>query len=73
METIWQGQITPDYGKKIEHWHYQDEKAITIQKGDEMGRFNMGSTVVLLMPQQSKRFLSELQAGSAVQMGQAIT
>jgi phosphatidylserine decarboxylase len=73
METVWQGQITPDYGKKIEHWHYQDEQAITIQKGDEMGRFNMGSTVVLLMPQQSKLLLSELQAGSPVQMGQAIS
>lgn len=73
METIWQGQITPDYGKKIEHWHYQNEKAITIQKGDEMGRFNMGSTVIILLPQQSKHFLSELQAGSTVQMGQAIT
>ncbi len=73
METVWQGQITPDYGKKIEHWDYQNEKAITIQKGDEMGRFNMGSTVVLLMPQQSELWLNKLQAASPVQIGQAIT
>jgi len=73
METVWQGQITPDYGKKVEHWAYQDEQAVTLQKGEEMGRFNMGSTVVMLMPQQCKPFLDEFNAGSAVQMGQAIT
>ena len=73
METVWQGQITPAYGKKVEHWAYQDEKAITIQKGEEMGRFNMGSTVVMLMPQQCKQFLAEFNAGSTVNMGQAIT
>lgn len=73
METVWQGQITPDYGKKIEHWDYQDESAISIQKGDEMGRFNMGSTVVLLMPKQCKPFNPELKAGAAVRMGEAIT
>lgn len=73
METVWQGQITPDYGKKVEHWSYQDEQAISIQKGDEMGRFNMGSTVILLMPQQCKTFKTELQAGDTIKLGQAIT
>jgi phosphatidylserine decarboxylase len=73
METVWQGQITPDYGKKIEHWHYEDEQAITIQKGDEMGRFNMGSTVVLLMPEQCKAFNSELETGATIKLGEAIT
>lgn len=73
METVWQGQITPDYGKKIERWTYQDEQAITIQKGEEMGRFNMGSTVVMLMPEQCQSFLDELKESSTVKMGQAIT
>jgi phosphatidylserine decarboxylase len=73
METVWQGQITPDYGKKVEHWTYQDEQAITIQKGEEMGRFNMGSTVVMLMPEQCKPFLGKFKAGSTIQLGQAIT
>ena len=72
METVWQGQITPDYGKKVERWIYQDEESITIQKGEEMSRFNMGSTVVILM-QQCKRFLGEFKAGSIVYMGQSIT
>jgi phosphatidylserine decarboxylase len=73
METVWQGQITPDYGKKVEHWAYQGEQAITIQKGEEMGRFNMGSTVVMLMPEQCKPFLGKFKAGSTIQLGQAIT
>ena len=49
METVWQGMITPPYGKDIQHWQYQGEQAITLQKGEEMGRFNMGSTVVMLL------------------------
>ena len=73
METVWQGQITPDYGKKIEQWDYQDEQAIILQKGEEMGRFNMGSTVVMLMPEQCQQFLAEFEAGSTVKMGQALT
>ena len=49
METIWAGQITPNYGKVIQQWTYDGEQAITIEKGQEMGRFNMGSTVVMLV------------------------
>ena len=73
METVWQGQITPPYGKQIQHWHYQGEQALTIQKGDEMGRFNMGSTVIMLLPQQSQLFKQELGAGAAIQLGQSMS
>lgn len=73
METVWQGMITPAYGKKIEHWDYQEQDMISLQKGEEMGRFNMGSTVVMLMPEQSEEFLSALKAGDVVKMGQAIS
>lgn len=73
METVWSGQITPPYGKEIQHWTYQDEQAITIEKGEEMGRFNMGSTVVILLPEQATLFLEQLVAGDSLKMGQAIT
>ena len=72
METIWQGQITPPYGKQIQDWHYEGEQAITLQKGQEMGRFNMGSTVVLLLPKGMKSWQSELKAAMPVQLGQAL-
>jgi len=73
METIWSGQITPPYAKEIQHWEYQDDKAITIKKGEEMGRFNMGSTVVLLLPKQAAQFKTEFAARSPVQLGQALS
>ncbi|MBE9533152.1 MAG: phosphatidylserine decarboxylase, partial [Proteobacteria bacterium] len=56
METVWQGQITPPYGKAIQHWQYENEQAITLEKGQEMGRFNMGSTVIILLPEQADKF-----------------
>ena len=58
METIWAGQITPNYGKVIQQWTYDGEQAITIEKGQEMGRFNMGSTVVMLVGKDVALFLS---------------
>lgn len=72
METVWSGKITPPYGKDIQHWDYQAEQAITLQKGEEMGRFNMGSTVVMLLPLESELFKQEFSAGTAIQLGQAM-
>ncbi len=73
METVWQGQITPPYGKAIQQWHYDDEHEITLKKGEEMGRFNMGSTVIILLPEQADKFNLALEARQAVVMGQAMT
>ena len=73
METVWANKITPPYGKNIQHWHYEGEQAAVLQKGEEMGRFNMGSTVVILLPEQSEVFKSELLAGDSIMMGQAMT
>ena len=73
METVWAGKITPPYGKEIQQFDYNNDDAITLQKGDEMGRFNMGSTVVLLFPEQVPTFNVQLREGIAVQMGQAIS
>lgn len=73
METVWANKITPPYGKNIQHWHYEGEQAAVLQKGEEMGRFNMGSTVVILLPEQSEMFKSELLAGDSIMMGQAMT
>lgn len=72
METVWSGKITPPYGKHIQHWDYQGEQAISLQKGEEMGRFNMGSTVVMLLPVGAELFKQQLTAGTAIQLGQAM-
>jgi len=73
METVWSGKITPPYGKEIQNWHYEGEQAISLEKGEEMGRFNMGSTVVMLLPKQMDKFKSELNAQTVVKMGQAMS
>jgi phosphatidylserine decarboxylase len=73
IETVWQGQITPPYGKTLQHWQYEDEQAITLQKGEEMGRFNMGSTIILLLPKQADKFNLSLKSEDPVVMGQAMT
>ena len=73
METVWSGQITPSYGKVIQQWTYDDDQAITITKGQEMGRFNMGSTVVVLVGQEAVQFNEQITAEMPVQLGQAMS
>ena len=48
IETVWAGTITPPAGKDVFRWHYPADGvgAITLEKGAEMGRFKLGSTVV---------------------------
>ena len=48
IETVWAGTVTPPAGKDVFRWHYPatGSDAITFNKGDEMGRFKLGSTVV---------------------------
>lgn len=48
IETTWAGTITPPAGKDIFKWRYPTtgHGAITFKKGDEMGRFKLGSTVI---------------------------
>ena len=46
--------------------------ATTLEKGQELGRFNLGSTVILLFEPQRVRWLANLRAGVAVRLGQAI-
>ena len=46
METVWHGQITPAARREYHKWHY--DPGIIFRQGDEIGRFNMGSTVIVL-------------------------
>ena len=48
IETVWAGNVTPPSRKGVRTWEYE-EKQHCFSKGDEMGRFKLGSTVVLLM------------------------
>ncbi|MGH8403049.1 MAG: archaetidylserine decarboxylase, partial [Gammaproteobacteria bacterium] len=71
IETVWAGEITPPRSKQLRAWKYQDNE-IALKKGTELGRFNMGSTVILLFGQDRTRWNAELGAGAGVHMGQRI-
>ena len=47
IETVWNGLVTPPKGKKVSEYDYEHTEK-NYAKGEEMGRFNMGSTVILL-------------------------
>ena len=72
IETVWAGEVTPPAGKSVQHWHYQGSDAITLEKGEEMGRFNMGSTVIVLFGPQAAHWAAEIQPDTPVQMGQLL-
>jgi phosphatidylserine decarboxylase len=72
IETVWAGEVTPPRGRKLRHWQYQGDEAITLDKGAEMGRFNMGSTVILLFPPGQVEWDKACQTGMRVQMGQRL-
>ncbi|MCF6345177.1 MAG: archaetidylserine decarboxylase [Thiomicrorhabdus sp.] len=69
MQTVWEGKITPEYQPTIQHWDYSDAN-LTFNKGDEVGRFNMGSTVVLLTPENQLPELGQIIAGTPIKMGE---
>lgn len=68
METVWSGTVTPPYGRRIAtgDWSRRD---IVLKKGDELGRFNMGSTVIVLLPANAVSTLTELGPDDEVQVG----
>ena len=73
IETVWAGEVTPPAGRQIRHWDYDSAApAHQFQKGDEIARFNMGSTVILLTGKNAIHWLDSIQATDGVQMGQAI-
>lgn len=72
METVWHGTVTPPHRHAIEQTEYDAANAPLLTKGQEMGRFNMGSTVIVLWPDQAMTWDKNFTCGAAVQMGQEI-
>lgn len=70
-ETVWAGEVTPNRNKDVTVKNYSGED-IRLSRGDEMGRFNMGSTVILLMPPGTVEGVAGLGAGDPVKVGQKL-
>lgn len=73
MDTVWAGTVAPA-SRRVSHWDYSGTPPtpVRLQKGEELGRFNMGSTVILLFPRGKAAWKASLVPGSAVRMGAQI-
>ncbi|TVO68572.1 archaetidylserine decarboxylase [Sedimenticola selenatireducens] len=74
MDTVWAGTVAPT-SRRINQWHYgpvNPTASVALDRGEEMGRFNMGSTVVLLFAKDTIEWSDELTADCKVEMGQQI-
>ncbi len=71
IEVVWQGHVAPMQKTPLVLGKRYDD-SISLSKGDEMGRFKLGSTVILLFGKDAVEWQSTLTAGSPVTLGSAI-
>ena len=69
MATVWHGTVNPPRVRDIRQWLYNDQQ-IVLKKGEEMGRFQLGSTVVMLFPQDTLRFNPAWAPARPIRMGE---
>ena len=73
ISTVWHGDVTPCSPRRPADLPIDTGRAPQrLQRGAELGRFNMGSTVILLLPPGTAEWLPQLQPGSPVRVGQRI-
>jgi len=71
MSTVWHGIVNPPRSSNIRNWHYDTEN-IRLQKGEEMGRFLLGSTVIMLFPKATLNFNSGWSPANEIRMGETM-
>jgi phosphatidylserine decarboxylase len=68
VETVWSGLEIPPYASAVTRKDWR-ERGIRLERGAEMGRFNMGSTVILALPAGRAAWDQRLAAETSVQVG----
>ncbi len=71
MATVWHGQVNPPRTGKLRSWDYSTQP-ITLDQGEEMGRFMLGSTVVLLFQRGAVQFEPGWEALRPTRLGEAM-
>ncbi len=71
MATVWHGVVNPPRRPAVEKWDYRAQD-IRLAKGEEMGRFLLGSTVVLLFPAGPLQFNASWRPAKPVRLGEAM-
>ncbi|WP_444920757.1 archaetidylserine decarboxylase [Microbulbifer sp. CnH-101-G] len=69
IETVWAGQVTP-HTRDVRTINYMENAPVQLKKGEEMGRFKLGSTVVMLFGAEQVHWLDSLEAETPVRMGE---
>lgn len=72
MATVWHGVVNPPRPGVVREWRYGEEAAVNLEKGAEMGRFLLGSTVVMLFPKDSIGFNPDWTPAAPIRMGEAM-
>lgn len=70
IETVWSGQVAPPLKTPRILFNTAADTPIILEQGAEMGRFKLGSTVIMLFPDQSIEWLDSFKAGTPVRMGE---
>ncbi|WP_290649813.1 archaetidylserine decarboxylase [Aquisalimonas sp.] len=71
IETVWAGEITPPRGRRVRGWTYRADE-VRLQRGAEIGRFNLGSTVILVFPRRVIDWDTRLMADAPIRVRQAL-
>jgi phosphatidylserine decarboxylase len=69
MATVWHGVVNPKRTNKVSEWSYADQD-IVLKKGEEMGRFLLGSTIVMLFRQDIISFNPDWAPERSVRLGE---
>ena len=72
MATVWHGVVNPPRPGNVREWRYDTQPALDLAQGVEMGRFLLGSTVVMLFPPGPLSFSPGWVAAAPIRMGQAM-
>jgi phosphatidylserine decarboxylase len=71
MATVWHGVVNPPRSAVLREWRY-DDQSIVLKQGDEMGRFLLGSTVVMLFPRGPLQFNPAWAPARSIRLGEAM-
>ena len=71
MATVWHGLVNPPRPGHLREWNYADQQ-IAFRQGEEMGRFLLGSTVVMLFPKGAVKFNPDWAPAQAIRLGEAM-
>ncbi|MBE0506521.1 MAG: phosphatidylserine decarboxylase [Marinospirillum sp.] len=71
IETLWDGQVAPPV-RQVKIRDFSDPQPVVLEKGEEMGRFKLGSTAILVFGPEAVQWREDLQNGTPVRLGEAI-